>query len=72
MTDIKKMEFSDETGEVNIERSNGTTVKYNMADVVTASTTSSGKVVGIQPPAVLTYLAEQICGVIGFGMAVAT
>ena len=42
MTDIKKMEFSDETGEVNIERSNGTTVKYNMADVVTASTTSSG------------------------------
>ena len=42
VTDIKKMEFSDETGEVNIERSNGTTVKYNMADVVTASTTSSG------------------------------
>ena len=44
MTDIKKMEFSDETGEVNIERSNGTTVKYNMADVVTASTSSSGVV----------------------------
>ena len=45
MTDIKKMEFSDETGQVNIERSNGTTVKYNMADVVTASTNSSGGVV---------------------------
>ena len=42
MTDIKKMEFSDETGQVNIERSNGTTVKYNMADVVTASANSSG------------------------------
>ena len=44
VTDIKKMEFSDETGEVNIERSNGTTVKYNMADVVTASTSSSGEI----------------------------
>ena len=42
MTDIKKMEFSDETGQVDIEKADGTVVKYNMADVVTASTTSSG------------------------------
>ena len=44
MTDIKKMEFSDETGQVDIEKADGTTVKYNMADVVTASTNSSGGV----------------------------
>ena len=44
MTDIKKMEFSDETGQVDIEKADGTVVKYNMADVVTASTTSSGEV----------------------------
>ena len=48
MTDIKKMEFSDETGQVNIEKADGTVVKYNMADVVTASTTSSGGV-GFDP-----------------------
>ena len=42
------------------------------SDVLTVSTNLSGGVVGIQPPAVLTYLAEQIGGVIGFGMAVAT
>ena len=42
MTDIKKMEFSDETGQVDIEKADGTVVKYNMADVVTASTNSSG------------------------------
>ena len=42
MTDIKKMEFSDETGQVDIEKADGTTVKYNMADVVTASTSSDG------------------------------
>ena len=42
MTDIRKMEFSDETGQVDIEKADGTVVKYNMADVVTASTNSSG------------------------------
>lgn len=44
MTDIRKMEFSDETGQVDIEKADGTVVKYNMADVVTASTTSDGGV----------------------------
>ena len=42
---LKKMEFNDETGKVDIEYDDKTTRSFNLADTVTASTTSSGGVV---------------------------
>ena len=39
---LKKMEFNDETGRVDIEYDDNTNRSFNLADTVTASTTSSG------------------------------
>ena len=39
---LKKMEFNDETGKVDIEYDDNTNRSFNLADTVTASTTSSG------------------------------
>lgn len=40
---VKQMNFNDETGEVAIERSDGSLVKYNMENVLTATTTPDGE-----------------------------
>ena len=41
---LKKMEFNDETGRVDIEYDDNTNRSFNLADTVTATTTSSGGV----------------------------
>ena len=42
MADVKKMEFSDETGWVDIEKSDGGKVRYNLADVVSLNINETG------------------------------
>ena len=39
---LKKMEFNDETGKVDIEYGDNTNRSFNLADTVTATTNSSG------------------------------
>lgn len=39
---VKQMNFNDETGQVDIEKSDGTNISYNMANVVTASNSAQG------------------------------
>lgn len=46
---VKQMNFNDETGEVDIERTDGSLVKYNMENVLTATTTSDGGVDILDP-----------------------
>lgn len=46
---VRQMNFNDETGDVAIERTNGTLVKYNMENVITATTSSDGGVVFSEP-----------------------
>lgn len=59
---VKQMNFNDETGDVAIERADGTLVKYNMENVITATTSSDGGIVNLIDPRDGTTLAPADLG----------